>query len=223
MLGNRSLSARSRLGAAPSFPASADAVCCGAGCESRYGRPVTGETTTVRKLPWHKLASLNLLLVLAIVAAVALLALRANGGNGIEVEIRDPRPGIDEIRVDVAGAVLRPAVVTVAPGDRVIDAIELAGGLAPDADAAALNLARRLVDQDHIVVPRHGERAALLNVNRASVAELEALPGIGPVYAAAVVEARESGGAFTTTDDLVDRDVIPAHVYERIRDLIVAR
>ena len=110
-----------------------------------------------------------------------------------------------------------------APGDRVIDAIELAGGLAPDADAAALNLARRLVDQDHIVVPRHGERAPLLNVNRASVAELEALPGIGPVYAAAVVEARESGGSFTTTDDLVDRNVIPAHVYERIRDLIVAR
>ncbi len=177
----------------------------------------------MRNLPWRRLPSLNLVLVLAIVVAVALLALRAGGGRGIEVEIREPRPGIDDIRVDVAGAVTRPSVVTVAPGDRVIDAIELAGGLTPDADAAAVNLSRRLVDQDHIVVPRLGERAPPLDVNRATAAELEALPGIGPVYAAAVVEARESGGAFTTTDDLVERRVIPAHVYEGIRDLIVAR
>ena len=171
----------------------------------------------------RNLPSFNLLLVAAIAAAVVVLALRADAGGGIAVELREPRPGIDEIRVDVAGAVRRPAVVTVAPGARVIDAIELAGGLTPAADGSALNLARRVVDQDHIVVPRRGEAQPLLDLNSASANELEALPGIGPVYATAVVEAREGAGAFVTTDDLVDRRVIPAHVYERIRDLIVAR
>ena len=172
----------------------------------------------VRNLPW-----LNLLLTAAIVAAVAIVAFRSGGGNGIEIEVRDPRPGIDEIRVDVSGAVLRPGVVTVAPGDRVIDAIELAGGATADADTGAINLARRLVDQDHVAVPRPGERSPLLDVNHATATELEALPGIGPVYAAAVIAAREGDGEFVTTDGLVDRGVIPAYVYERIRDLIVAR
>ncbi len=122
----------------------------------------------------------------------------------------------------------RPLLATSNPrgpatGNHVIDAIELAGGLAPDADAAAVNLSRRLVDQDHIVVPRLGEGTAPLDVNRATAAELEELPGIGPVGAVVVVEARESGGPFATTDDLVERGVISAYVYEGIRDLIVAR
>ena len=145
----------------------------------------------VRNLPW-----LNLLLTAAIVAAVSIVAFRSGGGGGIEIEVRDPRPGIDEIRVDVSGAVLRPGVVTVAPGDRVVDAIALAGGTTADADSAAINLARRLVDQDHVAVPRLGERPPLLDVNHATATELEALPGIGPVYAAAVIAAREGEGAF---------------------------
>ncbi len=176
------------------------------------------KATRVRKLPW-----LNLVLLGAILAAFALLALRGGGSPGVEVEVRDPRRGIDEIRVDVSGAVLEPGVFTVAPGDRVVDAVALAGGLAPDADRAAVNLARRLVDQDKVVVPRLGEGAALLDVNRASATELERLPGIGPVYARRVVEARERDGRFDSTDDLVARDVLPLHIYEGIRNLIDAR
>ena len=159
----------------------------------------------------------------AIALAVIVLALRSPGGRGIEIEARDPAPGIDEIRVHVDGAVLRPGVVTVAPGDRAIDAIALAGGLASDADTLAVNLARRVVDEDRVIVPRIGERPPLLDVNTATASELEALPGIGPVRAAAVVAARDEGGAFATTDDLVERGVIPEHIYEGIRDQIAAR
>jgi competence protein ComEA len=166
---------------------------------------------------------LNASLFLAIVVALALLASQSSGGRGIEIEVRDPRPGIDEIRVAVSGAVVSGGVFTVHPGDRVIDAVELAGGPTADADMSAVNLARRVVDQDQIVVPLRGEGAALIDINRATAADLDELPGIGPVYAAAVIAAREGGGAFATTDDLVERRVIPAHVYEGIRDLIVAR
>ena len=168
-------------------------------------------------------ALLQIALGLAIVAALAILALRAGEERGIEIEARDPRPGVDEIRVDVSGAVLRPGVVTASPGDRVADVIALAGGLAPEADTAPLNLSRRVVDEDVVRVPRLGEAAALLDVNSATTAELEALPGIGAAYAAAIVAERERAGPFETTDDLTARGAIPEHVYEAIRDMIAAR
>ena len=155
--------------------------------------------------------------------ALAILVLRADDSPGIEVLRLDPPPGVDEIRVEVAGAVARPGVYTVEPGDRVAEAIALAGGLEPDADSAALNLAMRLRDEDRVVVPRLGERSPLLDSNTATAEELDELPGIGPVYSAAIVEARELGGPYATTEDLVGREVIPEHVYDRIRGLIAAR
>lgn len=164
--------------------------------------------------------ALNVALLVAALAALAILLVRSGDARGVEVLHLAPRSGVDEIRVDVSGAVLRPSVVTVAPGDRVIDAIALAGGLAPDADTAALNLARRVVDEDRVAVPRLGEAARLLDLNTASVAELEALPGIGPVYAGRIVASRGEDGRFASTDELLERSLIPERVYEGIRDLI---
>ncbi len=176
----------------------------------------------LRGLPGAR-AALQLALGLAVVAALAVLALRPGEPRGIEIEARDPAPGIDEIRVDVSGAVRQPGVVTASPGDRVADAIARAGGLAADADTAPLNLSRRVVDEDVVRVPRIGEAAALLDVNSATPGELEALPGIGAAYAAAIVAERERDGPYATTDDLTARGAIPEHVYEVIRDMIAAR
>lgn len=166
---------------------------------------------------------LQLALVVAVVVGMAVLATREPSTPGLLIERRDPPPGVDDVRVYVTGAVRAPGVVTVEPGARIGDAVERAGGLAADADPAAVNLARRVADEDQVVVPRFGEATALLDINTASSAELEQLPGIGPVYAQRVVEARTHGGAFATTDELLDRDVLPARVYEQIRDLIDAR
>ncbi len=177
----------------------------------------------LRALRPSRAITLRVILGAAAALALAILVLRATDDPGIEVRRLDPPPGVDEIRVEVAGAVAEPGVVTVQPGDRVSDAIALAGGLAPDADASALNLALRLRDEDRVVVPRTGEGSPLLDINTATTEELEGLPGIGPVYAAAIVDARERGGPFVTTDDLVERDVIPEHVYDGIRTLITAR
>lgn len=170
-----------------------------------------------------RLPSLPLTLVLAIVVGVAVLTLRAGGSPGIEIERRDPSPGIDEIRVHVSGAVLEPGVIIAAPGDRVADAVAMAGGASEGADLDALNLARRLVDQDQVRVPLIGEGPPLIDLNSATAAELEALPGIGPVRAAAVIASRLEAGPFTTSDDLLERRLIPASVYEDIRDLVTAR
>ena len=177
----------------------------------------------LRALRPGRATTLRIALGAAAVLALAILVLRADADPGIEVLRLDPPPGVDEIRVEVTGAVARPGVLTVRPGDRVADAIALAGGLDPDADRSALNLALRLRDEDRVVVPRLGERSPLLDINTATAGELDELRGIGPVYSTAIVDARERGGPFATTEALIERDVIPEHVYERIRQLITAR
>jgi competence protein ComEA len=157
-----------------------------------------------------------------IAAALVVLAYRSEPDPGVALELRDPPSGIDQILVHVSGAVRAPGVVTVEPGERVVDAIERAGGAAPDADLDALNLSRRLVDEDRIVVPVFGAAARPLDVNSATAAELEALPGIGPAYASAIVDERDRAGPFSDTDELVSRGVLPERVYEGIRDLVAA-
>lgn len=126
----------------------------------------------------------------------------------------DARAG--EIFVHVVGAVRRPGVYAFSEGARVIDAVKAAGGLARGADAFAVNLARALVDGEQIVVPRRGEAppaasmgrggaggVATVNLNRASAADLEGLPGIGPVLAERIVVYREQHGPFRAVRDLM--------------------
>ncbi len=166
-------------------------------------------------------ASLHALLVVAALVAFAILVARTGEAPGIEVERRSPAVGLDEVRVDVRGAVAHPGVVVTEPGDRVADVIEHAGGARSDADLDRLNLARRVVDGERIDVPAHGEAAtsALIDLNTASEADLQELPGIGPARARAIVAARAEA-AFVSSDDLVDRGVLPESVYEAIRDLV---
>ncbi|RLT27468.1 MAG: hypothetical protein DWI48_03445 [Chloroflexi bacterium] len=162
---------------------------------------------------------------LVALALIALIVLTTRDRSpGIEVEHLDALGGLDELRVDIAGAVARPGVVTVAPGARVTDALTLAGGPTSEADTAPLNLSRRLVDEDHIVVPRVGDRRpALLNLNTATSAQLEALPAIGKVTADAILASRTRDGLFMSTDDLVARGLLPVRSYEQVRDLVTTR
>lgn len=119
------------------------------------------------------------------------------------------------ITVHVAGAVAAPGVYRVAPAARVHDAIEAAGGTTGDADADMLNLAAFVADGSRVYVPVLGEVVAVpsavvadvaaagpLDVNRATAAELEALPGVGPATSTAIVAERERNGPFLTVDDL---------------------
>lgn len=162
--------------------------------------------------------------VLVLAALVALVVLTQRGQpEGVEIERREAPDGLDEVRVEVAGAVARPGVVTVAPGSRVADALALAGGATAEADTGALNLARRVMDEERLLVPRLGERrTALLDLNRATAPQLEALPGIGRVTAEAILAARERQ-PFASSDDLVARGLTSARVYEQVRDLVTAR
>ena len=138
-----------------------------------------------------------------------------------------PSYGAAELVVDVAGKVRRPGIAVLAPGSRVVDALEAAGGVRPGVDLTALNLARTLVDGEQILVgvgPATGVAAgalaspaspaptgpagALVPLNSAGQAELESLPEVGPVTAAAIIAWRDAHGGFTAVDELLEVDGI---------------
>ncbi len=132
--------------------------------------------------------------------------------------------------VDVAGWVRRPGVYEFVLGDRVIDAVERAGGPRLNANLAALNLAAPLVDGVQILVPKEGAAGAtgvvpgasggLININSASASELEELSGIGEVLAATIVDYRTENGPFSSVDELEDVSGIGPATMEEIRDQI---
>lgn len=137
------------------------------------------------------------------------------------------------ILVDVAGWVRRPGVYEFAEGARVIDAIDAAGGARPGAVLSSLNLAAPLVDGTQVLVPKQSQSApttetgtgtsgamGLVNVNSATNAELETLPGIGEVIAQAIVDHRTENGPFTSVEQLVDVSGIGDATLENIRELV---
>lgn len=133
-----------------------------------------------------------------------------------------PPPGQPAaIVVHVAGLVVRPGIVELPAGSRVVDAIEAAGGATPDADLTPINLARILADGEQVLVtadpppPQAAPPAAPqgagsappapagpVNLNTATAADLDTLPGIGPALAGRILEWRAQNGRFTTIDEL---------------------
>jgi competence protein ComEA len=139
--------------------------------------------------------------------------------------------------VHVAGAVGAPGVHELQSGSRVDDAIAAAGGLAPDADAARINLAAPVADGERVYVLAVGEQepplaagtspagsadapTAPVNLNTADAELLDSLPGVGPATAAAIIEHRGRVGAFTSIDQLLDVPGIGDAKLEALRDLV---
>jgi competence protein ComEA len=137
--------------------------------------------------------------------------------------------GGGELVIDVEGGVQSPGIHHLPAGSRVADALAAAGGYADSADLAAaaaqLNLAAVLVDGQQVIVPLLGAEPAgggdsgLVNLNAASQAELEELPGIGPVTAEKIIAARDEQ-PFATLEELVSRDVLTSRQLEDIADLV---
>jgi competence protein ComEA len=129
--------------------------------------------------------------------------------------------------VDVAGAVRRPGLYRLPQGARVADAVARAGGLTRHADSTLINLAAPLADGEQVLVSAQGEGAAgvaaggaapsaPVHLNSASVEELDALPGVGPVTAQKIAAYRDQHGPFSSLDGL---DAIPGIGPARIASL----
>lgn len=134
--------------------------------------------------------------------------------------------------VYVTGAVSQPgAVVTLPPGSRVTDALAAAGGAAPDADLERIDLAALVHDGDHIHVYQQGETSqpldpnqsaeqGIVHVNRATLAQLETLPGIGPALAQRIIDYRDAHGAFASLDALKEVSGIGDRIAQNLAPLV---
>lgn len=189
-------------------------------------------------------------LVVALVAAlvaigvVVVRSVSATGGAPAELTLprASPRSTIEgtatsggSIVVAAAGAVTRTGVYRVAPGARVIDVVEAAGGAGPDADLDRVNLAAKVADGERIYVPRKGEpgdsavavaaggaaaeggTSAIVDLNTATAAQLESLPGVGPATAQAILDYRKRRGRFRSVDELLEVRGIGEAKLEQLR------
>ncbi|MGB3413721.1 MAG: ComEA family DNA-binding protein [Microbacteriaceae bacterium] len=134
------------------------------------------------------------------------------------------------VLVHVSGAVIRPGVYEVSDGARVIDAVERAGGLGPDAMPEGINLARVLRDAEQIHIPKVGDESLqlgsagngvrLININTADKETLDSLPRIGPAMAERIIRYRESNGPFRDLESMLAVSGIGPAMINDLRDKI---
>ncbi|ONI76985.1 hypothetical protein ALI144C_33240 [Actinosynnema sp. ALI-1.44] len=141
------------------------------------------------------------------------------------------RPATGRIVVSVVGRVPKPGLITLSEGARVADAVDAAGG-ASDVDSLALNMARRLTDgeQIYVGVPPPPEamtapqaKPAKVDINTATVAQLDGLPGVGAVTAQRIVEWRTEHGLFAAVEQLREIEGIGETRYTKLKDLVTVR
>ncbi|HHW92238.1 MAG TPA: ComEA family DNA-binding protein [Firmicutes bacterium] len=155
--------------------------------------------------------------------------------EGLQPVLAEEEPQLEpgEVVVHVAGAVKRSGVYRLPEGSRVVDAVEAAGGGTEDADIHALNLADILIDGQRYYVPTveettsaggtySGSGTGKINLNRATKAELETLPGIGPTLAERIISYREQQGPFRRPEDLKNVSGIGDKIYDNLKDRIYA-
>jgi competence protein ComEA len=173
--------------------------------------------------PWQQ-AVTYILIGMALVAAI-FLATRPPLGAPIELTPAAPV----NLLIQVDGAVQKPGVYKLPADSRVQDAIDAAGGLITDGSTADLNLARPLKDGEKIIVSSLSATPlpassptlqALLDINTATLDQLDSLPGIGKAKAQAILDYRKEHGSFISPEELQNVPGITADVFTKITDLI---
>lgn len=169
----------------------------------------------------------------------ALILVINNRPTGQAIEL-PPLPTASPLVVHISGAVTNAGVYALPGGSRLEDAIRAAGGLSADADTQQMNLAARIADGEKITIPSISPTSApgapapetrsqslplngapaRVNLNTATLEELDALPGIGETKAAQIIAYREENGPFASIEDIQNVPGIGPKIFETIQDLI---
>lgn len=182
-----------------------------------------------------------------VLAGVLIFVSRAPVGQPIVLQ---PAPTKAPLVVHVIGAVPRPGLYEFAEGARIQDAVDAAGGLLSSANVDAINLAALLSDGQQLNIPYLEGQATteestslelpgssnnnesstqesslssdgeLININTATLEELDSLPGIGPTIAQRIIDYRTENGAFSTIDEIMDVSGVGPATFDEIKDLI---
>jgi competence protein ComEA len=180
---------------------------------------------------------LSAVLVGAVLVSLAVLLVRRPEPPRIVVQqpatravASPPIPAL--LVVHLSGEVIMPGIYQLPVGARIDDALKAAGGPTDSGDIQRLNLAARLADGQQIVVPKRinpvlatfstapSPTPGRINLNAASVAELDQLPGVGPVTAQRIVAYREQHGPFTKVEQLREAKLVNAPTFEKIKELV---
>ena len=180
-------------------------------------------------------------LILLNIVTVGLVLVRVRQPQPTPLSIQTPAPALatptaGPLHVYVCGAVARADVYLLAPGSIVKDALLAAGGATSQADLTRINLALPVQDGEQVYVPEIGkeepptppssagkETSKKVNINKATLEELESLPGIGAVYAQNIIEYRKAHGPFQTIEELDQVQGIGPATINRLRDLVTLR
>ncbi|EWC60155.1 putative comE operon protein 1 [Actinokineospora spheciospongiae] len=179
---------------------------------------------------------------LALLAVVTYCALSTNptpepAPDLAAATVDHPRPSStapSQVVIDVVGKVNAPGVRTLPSGSRVRDALTAAGGPTPDADLSTLNLARPLVDGEQVRVglpaaipsaadPQNPPTTAPVDLNTATVQQLDSLPGVGTVTAQRILDWRTRHGRYSDVTQLQEVDGIGPSRFAKLRELVTAR
>ena len=182
-------------------------------------------------------------LIASIVVGLGIMAFRHFAGQsfGGGIVIEKPKGGHSMIQtptvmVHVSGAVGREGVYKLNSGDRLLDALELAGGALPNADLSAVNLAETVKDGERVIIPLKRiviERASgnqdirvlgtslrKVNLNTADEKALDSLPGVGPATAKAIIEYRRTNGPFARIEQIMEIPRFGRAKFEKLKDRI---
>jgi competence protein ComEA len=172
---------------------------------------------------------IGIVLIILIAVGGGIILFSHNKSEPIKIKEAEDTESASEIKVDVEGAVEAPGVYTFRQGERVEDAIRAARPK-EDADLSRveISLAAKLIDGQRIIVPSRGEVAGSttsssegkININTASLSELDTLPGIGEKTAQKIIDYRQSQGGFKTIEDIKNVKGIGEKKFEDLKDYI---